>query len=186
MIISCAGETVYSPKPRMYPKVNYPQKSYIPFDEDFCNLTFEIPVYTNVLQEARFFEEKPVDPCWFDLEYPDFNGSLHFSYYPVGDRKSFDGLVQDAFKFVEKHDIKANYRSETIVHNKFGASGILFDIDGPVATPLQFFLSDSTYHFIRASLYFDNKVDPDSMAPIYNFVREDVLKMMETMQFINP
>ena len=182
-VLGCAGDNVYAPKPRMYPKVFYPTKEYTSFNQSYCPLTFEMPLYAQVKQEQSFFEEKPVDPCWFDLEFKDFNGNIHFSYYPVEGQKSFDDLINDAFKFVEKHDIKANFRSETSVTNQQGVSGILFDIDGPVATPIQFFLTDSTEHFIRASLYFNNKVEPDSMAPVYEFVRQDVLRIIETMRF---
>ena len=183
IVVGCAGDSVFTPKPRMYPKVFYPQKAYTVFQQNYCPMTFEIPVYAEVAREQSFFEEKPLDPCWFDLEFKELNGNLHFSYYPVKGQKSFDELIDDAFKFVEKHDVKANYRSETSVRNQQGVSGILFDIEGPVATPIQFFLTDSTTHFIRASLYFNNKVEPDSMAPIYEFVRQDVLRMIETMQF---
>jgi len=183
IIVGCTADKVYAPKPRMYPKVFYPEKEYITFEEDYCQLTFDMPAYARVMQERTFFEEEPADPCWFDLELKDFNGNLHFSYYPVNDRKTFDELITDAFRFVEKHDIKANYRSETVLENKQGVSGILFDIEGPVATPIQFFLTDSTHHFVRASLYFNNKVEPDSMAPIYSFVREDILRIIESMEF---
>ena len=183
LLYGCSEEKAYSPKPRMFPKVDYPEKAFIPFNQDYCQLTFDMPAYSNISQEKLFFDETPANPCWFDLEFKNFNGNLHFSYYPIDDRKSFDELVVDAFKFVEKHDIKANYRSETAIENQYGVSGILFDIEGPVATPIQFFLSDSTDHFIRASLYFNNKVEPDSMAPIYNFVREDVLRIIETITF---
>ena len=183
LMVACKDEGVYSPKPHMYPKVNYPAKEYSTFEEDYCDMTFEKPVYTQISQERSFFEEDPLHPCWFDVNFPSLNGSLHFSYYPVESRKRFDELVGDAFTFAEKHDIKANYRTETAIDNEHGLSGILFDISGPVASPIQFFLSDSTEHFIRASLYFNNKVQPDSMAPIYSFVREDIERMIATMNF---
>jgi gliding motility-associated lipoprotein GldD len=182
-MIGCKEEGVYSPKPRMYPKVDYPEKSYTIFNETYCEMTFERPVYTEVKQEKSFFDEDPLHPCWFDITFPSLNGKLHFSYYPIDSRERFDELVGDAFTFVEKHDIKANYRTEILIENDQGLNGILFDIDGPVASPVQFYLSDSTRHFIRASLYFNNKVEPDSMAPIHAFVKEDIERVIETMKF---
>jgi len=56
----------------------------------------------------------------------------------------------------------------------------MFEIEGDVATPIQFFLSDSTNHFFRASLYFENKVQVDSMAPVYEFVRQDIDTLLST------
>ena len=183
VVLGCKDTGVFTPKPRMYPKINYPERSYKTFEESYCEFTFEVPMYTVTDQEQSFFEEKPLNPCWFDLEIPDLNGQLHFSYYPIESRQRFDELVSDAFTFVEKHDIKANYRSETLLDTPQGLHGILFDIDGPVASPIQFFLTDSTAHFVRASLYFNNKVEPDSMAPVYAFVREDIERMIQTMRF---
>lgn len=182
-ITACKEDGVYSPKPRMYPKVDYPEKKYTLFDEEYCEMTFDRPVYTEVKQEESFFDEKPLNPCWFNIVFPSLNGQLYFSYFPIDSRERFDELVADAFTFVEKHDIKANYRTELLIENDQGLNGILFDIDGPVASPVQFYLSDSTRHFVRASLYFNNKVEPDSMAPIYAFVKEDIERMIKTMKF---
>ena len=183
LLCGCNSESVFSPKPRMFPKIEYPEKSYSSFQESYCNFTFMLPSYAKVVQDTSFFEETPVHPCWFDLVMSQFNGRLHCSYYEVKSKEGFDQLINDAFTFVEKHDIKANYRSETTLENKYGAGGILFEIEGPVASPLQFFLTDSTTHFLRASLYFNNKVAPDSIAPVFQFVKNDVLKMIETLRF---
>lgn len=183
LFVACKGDNIYSPKPRLYPKVDFPDRNYIAFSEDYCQLTFQYPDYTKIVQESQFFDEDPIDPCWFDISYPPFNGSLHCSYYPISEENNFDKLVNDAFTFVDKHDIKANYREETVLENQYGNAGILFEIDGPVATPLQFFMTDSTNHFFRGSLYFKNKVNPDSMQVVHDFVKTDILQLIETFQF---
>ena len=183
LFTACKSDHVYRPKPRLYPKVDFPDRNYINFDEDYCQLTFNYPDYSNIKQELQFFDEKPLDPCWFDIAYPPFNGNLHCSYYPIEGENTFDKLVNDAFTFVDKHDIKANYREETVLENKYGNTGILFEIDGPVATPIQFFLTDSIDHFFRGSLYFNNKVNPDSMKVVHEFVKADILRLIETLQF---
>ena len=75
---------------------------------------------------------------------------------------------------INKHNIKANYRKETIIDNGHGVKGILFEIEGPVASPLQFYLTDEKDHFFRASLYFNSKVNPDSTAPVLKYLRSDI------------
>ncbi|MDA9774183.1 hypothetical protein N9B82_04425 [Saprospiraceae bacterium] len=180
---SCDNEAVYVPKPRMYPKVNYPAKKYQKFDADFCKMTFEYPVYADFTQDKYFFEEKPIDPCWFDIDFPDFNGALHCSYIPVQNRKHYDKLIEDSFRMVEEHNSKANFRKEERIMNQHGVGGLYFSLGGEVATNMQFILTDTTEHFFRASLYFNAKVAPDSIRPIYQFVKEDVDKMLETFQW---
>lgn len=183
LFVSCNQEKVYAPKPRLYPKIDFPNRAYKPFQEDYCNFSFNMPAYGHVIKDSLFFEEKPLNPCWFDIVLPPFNGRLHFSYYPISSRAEYDKLVDDAFTFVEKHDIKANYRAENTISNKYDIGGIIFEIDGPVASPIQFFLTDTTTNFLRASLYFNNKVAPDSMKVVHEWVKEDVVQLISTFQF---
>lgn len=184
IVLSCQGERITTPKPRSFPKVDYPEKTYTAFDNARCNFTFEIPTYTKVKQEKKFFEEETESKCWFDISYSHFNGNLHCSYYDIKDRAHFDKLVNDAFKFVSKHQKKVNTQNEYLVRNEDKrVYGLSFEMDGPVASPMQFYLTDSTRHFLRASLYFNNKVNVDSMAPIHAFVKEDVKRMIQTFDW---
>lgn len=181
---SCQQTELGIPKPRMYPKVDYPERNQIQFDESYCNIGFVYPDYFKVEQDKYFFDEKPVDPCWFDLDSEELNSQLHCSYIPIKDRKHFDKLVNDAFKMTSKHNQKANYRKEQLIENSDEkVYGILFEHDGPVASPLQFFVTDSTDHFFRGSLYFRSKVNPDSIAPVYTFVKTDILDLIESFNW---
>ncbi len=171
---SCERENLIIPKPRLYPKVNFPSKEYQDFQKDYCSFGFRFPNYAEIKKDDYFFEDKPYHPCWFDIEIPSLNGKLHCSYYPVGKRKDLDNLVNDAYKLAGKHNVKAEYYEEQVIRLPNKVNGVLFEIEGDVATPLQFFLSDSTNHFFRASLYFNDKVNSDSIAPIYDFVKADI------------
>ena len=74
---SCGEEEVYTPKRRAFPKVVYPERNYSKLDINYCNFTFEYPNYARVEQDTSFFDEKPVNPCWFDLVIPTFDARLH-------------------------------------------------------------------------------------------------------------
>ena len=184
LLASCDDTQIGTPKPRMYPKVVYPERTKVNFDESYCSMSFVYPDYFEVSQDKYFFDSKPIDPCWFDLQSIDLNSQLHCSYIPIKSRSHFDKLVQDAFKMTSKHNQKANYRKEQLIENKEeNIYGLMFEHDGPVASPLQFFVTDSINHFFRGSLYFKSKVDPDSIAPVYHFVKEDILNLIETFSW---
>ena len=183
LLASCFEGQVNTPKPRMYPRVIYPQKAYDTLDLEACNFTFEKPAYTQVKTGIDFFGEKSAHPCWFDLEFEDFNGSMHFSYNSIDKDNPLDKLISDAFKIVEQHNTKAEYREEILVENPNGVNGLIFKLDGPVASPINFFLTDTTQHFVRASLYFNSTVDPDSIAPILDFVSKDIDVMLNTFEW---
>ena len=148
-----------------------------------CPFTFEKPTYTEYVKDSMFFDEKPIHPCWFDLKLSELNGAIHFSYYPMESRRQFDNLISDAFKLSGKHNKKANYIDERPFNLGDGVSGIVFELEGPVASPFQFFITDSTNHFLRGSLYFNAKVNRDSIKPIYEFVRADILQLIEGFEW---
>jgi len=153
-LVSCGDQEMSIPKPRMYPKVDYPQRTATDFDQSYCDMSFQYPDYFKVVQDEYIFGSTPNHPCWFDLESSDLNSQLHCSYIEIKDRKHFDKLVQDAFKMTNKHNQKANYRKEQLIENKDEkVYGLLFEHEGP------------------------------SIAPVYDFVRTDVLNMIESFKW---
>lgn len=182
LFIACNQEVNSNPKPRSFPKIEYPKQNYIDFDADYCSFEFTHPDYMRIVKEKAFFEDSPVDECWFDLQMDDLNGALHCSYIPLKNREQFDKMVDDAYKLVSEHNYKANHRDDYPIV-KGDVTGMIFELEGEVASKLQFYLTDSTDHFFRASLYFDAKVNSDSIAPIYNFVKGDVIKMIESFEW---
>ena len=183
LLATACEENRFSPKPRGFPRVTYPEKAYQSFDQDYCAFTFQYPVYTKIIRDTSYIEKQPVHPCWFDIYYPDFDSRLHCSYYPIGQGKSLEELKTDAFELMEWHQKKANYIDEIRIDRSGGVSGFAFDIQGPAASPFQFYLTDSTRHFLRGALYFNTQARPDSLAPIYEFVKEDLYRLIETFEW---
>ncbi len=183
VLVAC-GEDAYTPKPRSYPRVFFPDRDYQSFDTTFCAFTFSYPQYTVIEQENSFFADTVPSDCWFDVYYPDFEGRIHFTYYPIrDDGKDLEQLRQDAFELADWHNQRANYIDELVISKPNGVSGIAFDIDGPAASPFQFFLTDSTQHFLRGALYFNTQARADSLAPVVNFVKEDILTLIESFEW---
>ena len=178
-------DPIYTPKPRAYPKVVYPEKAYQAFTEGYCDFTFEYPRYAIIEQDKDFFDEAPLHPCWFNVYMPDFEGRIYCSYIPVTDEKPFDELKRDAFNMTDWHTKRATYIDEFPINKPNGVKGMLFKVDGPAASPVQFFLTDSLNqtHFLRGALYFDTKIQPDSLAPIYDFVTKDVEHLLQTFEW---
>lgn len=183
ILYSCHSEDVIIPKPRMFPKIEFPERRVVSFVNEGCPYELEFPDYAQMERDSTYFDEVAPNPCWFNLHIPALNGTLHFSYYEIGGREDFDRLVEDAFKLTGKHQIKADYVEEERVQNGAGVEGFVFRVKGPSASPLQFYLTDSTAHFIRGALYFNNRVRPDSMAPVYSFVEEDVYRMIASFRW---
>lgn len=184
ILVNCGSEERYTPKPRGYPRVVYPEKAYQEFENNDCPFTFEYPVYAEIEQDTAFFESQPASDCWFDVFIPQFDSRLHCSYYPVGGSKSLEQLKFDAFEMADWHNKRANYIDEIRIEMpEKEVYGFAFEIEGPAASSYQFYLTDSTDHFIRGALYFNTKARPDSLAPVIRFVREDVERMITSFDW---
>lgn len=185
LLTSCGNDISVTPKPRTYPKVEYPAQTYQVYEKENCDFTFAYPSYGKIVNSLDANNEPTADSgCWFDIAFPNFKGRLHCSYYQVDAQKSFEELKKDAFEMADYHNKRANYIDELAINRQGdNIEGFVFAIEGPAATPFQFYLTDRDNHFFRASLYFDTKVRPDSIAPIYEFVREDLMKIIETFEW---
>ena len=174
-VASCQDEH-NTPRPRAYPRVEYPKHELQEFTNSDCPFTFQYPKYA----EVRMKEDHP---CWFDLYMPAFNARVYCSYLPVNTRADFDDMVKDTYTIAGKINEKSNYMEESRIRNENGVGGLQLKFTGPAASPLHFFLTDTTQHFFKASLYFEAKVKPDSLAPIIEFVEEDVNKMIQSFDW---
>jgi len=189
LFVACGEEPVPVPKPRMFPKVKYPSKSYQEFSIDSCPFKMNIPKYFSYQRDSininKGANTKINQTCWFDLHSKELNSFLHLSYVDINESDGINKLIADAFEMADKHNIKANYRDELKINDASRSLyGIVFEIDGPVATPLQFFVTDSTDHFLRGSLYFKSKVNPDSIAPVYKYLKEDITVLLESFTWL--
>jgi len=177
LLSSCNSD--YNPKRRGYFKIDFPPHQYRTFDQPGYPYTFEYPVYANVLQDSTFFEVKPENPYWINIDFPRFNARIYISYKDIG-KNSFDKLRDDAFKMTFKHTAKASSIDQAAIQTPNGIGGMMFSVGGNAATAHQFFVTDTTRHFLRGALYFDTTPNEDSLKPVNSFLQEDM------MHLINP
>ena len=182
--LSACDDDIALPKPHAYPRVVYPTKAYKPFDANYCGFTFDQPVYSIIERDSMFFDQKAGSDCWFNLTVPSLNATIHCSYFPINSKTHFDGLIKDAFEMVNKHNVKASFIEEVqfqkTAHKVYG---MIYNIEGPAASPYQFYATDSVRHFLRGSLYFRTQSRPDSLAPVIAFMKKDINKLVETLQW---
>lgn len=177
LIAACGSD--YSPKPRGYFKIDFPEKKYQEYNEA-CPFSFDFPVYASIIPDTK----KDAKPCWMDVYYPDFNGRIHLSYQSFSNKKQFDQLVEDARTFAFKHTVKATAIDEAVIsYPEKKVYGIFYSIDGNTASSVQFFLTDSTKNYIRGALYFNEQPRLDSIQPVLDFVKKDIDHMIKTFKW---
>lgn len=180
LVTSCNSN--YVAKPRGYFKINFPEKKYQVFDKPGYPYTFEYPVYATVLKDSVFFGEATENPWWINVDFPQFQGRMYISYKEIGKNK-FDTLLNDAFKMTSKHSTKAVSIDDSLIATPNGVHGLFFNVGGDVATANQFFLTDTTKHFLRGALYFNTTPNADSLGIVNSFLVEDMRHLINTFKW---
>lgn len=180
MISSC--NSTFTPKPKGYYQIKFPEKKYRLFDQPGYPYSFEYPVYANVVKDSTFFGEATENPWWINVDFPQFNGRIYVSYKEIG-RNNFDTLVKHSFALTGKHTSKAYSIDDTLIATPNGVHGIFFTVGGDVATANQFFVTDSTRHFLRGALYFDATPNADSLGIVNRFLLEDMKHLIQTFRW---
>ena len=177
VILSSCGN--YTPKPHGYPKVEFPERSYKKFN-DGCAYNFEVPTYAVVEKDTHELSE----PCWYNIKFPNFGATIYLTYKPLNSIEQLDSLSDEAFKLAGEHRKKADAIEEKEIYIKRTESkGIIFELRGPSATPFNFYLSDEKNHYLRGSFYFDNHTNTDSVAPIYEFLKTDMMNLINSVEW---
>jgi gliding motility-associated lipoprotein GldD len=173
LLFSC--ENNYYPKPRGYIRIDLPEKAYQTFDTNYP-YTFSYPLYAtiepNTLQGA--------DPYWIDINFRKFKGKLHISYKTINNNLA--EYIEDSRTMVMKHIPKSSGIENTMFENSDRrVYGLAYRISGVnAASPFQFYLTDSTHHFVRGALYFNVVPNNDSLSPVIEFLKADIQYLIET------
>jgi gliding motility-associated lipoprotein GldD len=173
----------YIIKPRGYYKIELPQKKYVAFNQPGYPYSFEYPVYGKVSQDSSFFEDKPENPYWINIDFPQLNGGIHISYKDVR-KNNFDSLVNDSYTLAYKqHTNVATAIKPEPFTTPTGVEGVYFNLKGNTATANQFFITDTIKHFLRGALYFDATPNEDSLRPVNEFLKKDLEHLINTIQW---
>jgi len=181
LCFSACQNNDYSPKPKGYYRIEFPKKAYTAFTKS-VPYQFEYPVYATIEQD----QSRDARENWYNLHFKQFNGYLHLTYYDVSAKGEYDQMVEDARKLAFKHTIKASAIDQRIInYPKQKVYGIYYAIEGNTASSVQFFLTDSAKHYFRGALYFNERPQYDSIAPVVKFIKTDIDTLISTFRWKN-
>ena len=124
-----------------------------------------------------------VEPYWINLYYPDFKAEVQLTYKHIANEplKLYE-MINDAHKLTSKHQIKAYAIDELLVPTK-NNQAYVFKLQGEVPSQFQFYITDTTQHFLRGALYFRTATKNDSLAPVIEYIEEDMLHLLNTLEW---
>ena len=174
-----ACEPEYTPKPKGYNRIDLMPPKYRPLTEKHP-YTFEYSAYAKILRDSSRLSE----PHWINVYYPAHKANVQLTYKALNnDPKTFNSLVEDARKLTSKHQIKAYSIDEAQIKTPNGNTAFVFELSGEVPSQFQFYVSDSTQHFLRGALYFRTATANDSLAPVIEYIKKDVVHLLNTLEW---
>ena len=174
-----ACDQEFTPKPKGYNRIDLLPPKYRPLTEKHPYF-FEYSAYAKVLRDSSRLSE----PDWINVYYPRHKANVQLTYKPLkGNEKAFYSLVEDARKLTSKHEIKAYAIDESLIKTPNGKSAFVFELSGEVPSQFQFYVSDTTNHFLRGALYFRTATANDSLAPVIEYIKKDIIHMLNTLEW---
>lgn len=171
IFFGCNGDKSYIPKPPTFLKIELEDRTYKDYISD-CNFKFTKPDYFNPKKAQH-------GTCNLDIDFMRHNGTLHLSFIKMD--TTLSAYVNYAIDKVDEHKVKAiAIRDTNFINESNSAYGTFFELQGNVASPFQFYLTDSTNHFMSGVVYFNARPNYDSIRPVLHYVKEDLYKLMET------
>ena len=178
LLVSCGEPERPLPKPKGYFRIDLPEKDYVKIDT-LQRYAFDVPGYATLTNDPL----SPNEKNWVNVEMPRFKASIHLTHKDV--KGNLGEYLEDVHTMLTKHLQKANGMHDSLIVNPDRkVYGMLIEMDGKgVATPLQFYLTDSTRNFVRGALYFNFVPNNDSMQPVIDYLRQDIDRMINTFEW---
>ncbi|MBR3939723.1 MAG: hypothetical protein IKJ67_07090 [Bacteroidales bacterium] len=181
IITSCSNsDGDYTPKPPAFYRITMPEKDYKLYDTNILPFTFEYPEYSNIKVKRNDKDIK-----YFDIIFPQFNGTVFVSYKQLGGKRTVASEVDTAHQLVSIH-----YNMASGVHEQSYSDDInriyanTYTLKGKsIASTYQFWATDSTNHFIRGAFYVNSNPNYDSLQPVYEFIQKDIVHFIETLKW---
>lgn len=179
LLCQCSAPPV--PKPRGYFRITLPEHDYQEFESRLMPYKFDISKHSRVAKD----DEMGAQETWSNIFYPTLNCKIHLTYLPLAESQQ-DLAFEDSHQFAYKHTVVADAIGERYYEDpQRHVFATLYQIKGNAASPIQFAITDSTGQFLRGSLYFYCRPNKDSLAPVIDYVNNDINHLIETFNWTN-
>lgn len=179
LLCTACSENAPIPKPSTYLKTEFPDHSYHPYVSPGA-YKFDLAD----LYQPKVFEQTKQNYSVQEIDLGPLNGSLFLYYLRIPSKDSLPEIINFANDKVDEHKIMADKIDyEQILFPKKKVYGTFFELKGNVATNFQFYLTDSTQHFIRGEVLMNCRPNYDSLRPTLQYLKEDLLKLIDQFEW---
>jgi gliding motility-associated lipoprotein GldD len=181
-IVLFGCENYFLPKQSAYLRLDYPKPEYKLIDDKDFPFFFEA---NTILSEISDIDINP-ESIDFIINYNQLNAQINFQYKNVNSNEKLNAYILDLKMTIETHSKMANsVKIKDYSLKEKNIFGRIFDLSGDVASPYQFYLTDSTNNIISGLVYFNIKPNYDSILPAINYIENDIIHLIESFDWKN-
>ena len=156
-------------------RLEYPTQTYVQFTEN-APYTFQYSNFGKIVKGKQ--------PNWYVVSYPKMKATIYLTYFPINSPQDLIIKIKESERFVQDQTVKASFISpQEFSFPKKRVFGTLYELGGESAINMQFHATDSSKNFITGSVYFKTQPKPDSLAPAVDYIKKDVKKLLETLEW---
>jgi gliding motility-associated lipoprotein GldD len=181
-IVFFGCENYFLPKQSAYLRLDYPKPEYKLIDDKDFPFFFE----TNTILSEISDIDINLESIDFIINYNQLNAQINFQYKNVNSNEKLNAYILDLKMTIETHSTMANsVKIKDYSLKEKNIFGRVFELSGDVASPYQFYLTDSTNNIISGLVYFNIKPNYDSILPAINYIENDIIHLIESFDWKN-
>ena len=181
-IVLFGCENYFLPKQSAYLRLDYPKPEYKLIDDKDFPFFFEANTRLSEISDIDI-NLRSID---FIINYNQLNAQINFQYKNVNSNEKLNAYILDLKMTIETHSTMANsVKIKDYSLKEKNIFGRIFDLSGDVASPYQFYLTDSTNNIISGLVYFNIKPNYDSILPAINYIENDIIHLIESFNWKN-
>ncbi|MDR3309666.1 MAG: gliding motility protein GldD [Tannerella sp.] len=168
----------YTPKPVGLLRIDLPRAAYRMFNERDMPYSFEASSLAEI-------ELPTTDSAsgYLNIVYPSFNARIYCSYHRITPAR-LESYSDDCRRITkaasEKGGKVMTYLFSDDVHK---VHAVLYAVEGDTPSPVQFMVTDSAENFFRGALYYENRVETDSVRPVTDYIVGDAFQLLQTFRW---
>jgi len=178
IVLASGCQREHQPKPLGYNRLVLPNHDYVQLPDSFP-YAFQYSKHALLLKDTSRISER----YWVEIYYPQLKSNIHITYKPIKGEKLLREFLDDSYTLTAKHQIKAYAINEVISKTPSGKTAVIAELEGEVPSQFQFTVTDSARNFMRGALYFNTQVANDSLAPAIEFMKRDMMQIINTLEW---
>lgn len=178
-LFTAACSSDFVPKPKGFNRIDLAPHAYTSLP-DTLPYFFEYSQYAEIQRDTTYNAER----YWLNVYYPEHRANVQLTYKDIDkSQEILETLLEDSYQLTANHQIKAAAIEERVIGTPSGKRALVAELSGEVPSQFQFYITDSTNHFLRGALYFQTATQNDSLAPVIEYIKIDMVHMLNTLRW---